>query len=409
MQPINAAHPTSLPTPYPARLASASVALTADVSNDTLQPPCAVRRSRALAMAQEALDRDAAQRGSDADATLSDSSIFTYRTKGRRLLQTLIAHRPVDLRDALVNALSRHAPSGNAYRSAVASLRWALRRNLQRHSRALADPNQDTARWPRLCALIEMAAGLLQILDTTQRRDVLAASGQRSRQRQSKFRDLKFLPEGWKDRMAAESARSPTFGPAVALLAVCAPRPAELEAGIYVYADGRHVVVIIPGAKVTANSGQPWRELRILRSAFPTTFLNMLDVHGIAWIEVNRASLRNHLWRVSKRLWPDLRAGKRADARAIVVSAYTFRHALAEELRETSWEDHDISAAMGHCVGETQRQYGRRRRRGVHGPRITAIRAVSAARPVRFRSVGRLEALLARKRPAHVSQVRRRP
>jgi hypothetical protein len=382
---------------------------TPDTTCDEAQRPWADRRARALARAQEALDRDAAQRGRDADTALSPSSVFTYRTKGRRLLRTLMTQRPVDLRAALVKVLSRHAPSANAYRCAVASLQWALRRNLQRHSRALADPNREPAHWPRLCALIELAADLLQILDTTQRRDVLAASGQTSRQRQSKFRDLQFLPTGWRDRMVAESSASPTFGPAVALLAVCAPRPAELEAGVYLYADGPDVVVIIPGAKVTNESGQPWRELRIRRSAFPPTVLSMLDVHGIAWIEVNRTSLRNYLLTLSKRLWPDLRAGKRADARPITISAYTFRHALAEELRETSWEDHDIAAALGHCAGETQRQYGRRRRRGSLAPRTTPIKAVSAARPVRFRAAGRLEALLARKRASPAAQPRLRP
>lgn len=409
MQHGNPAQTPSLPTPCPQHVASATAALVPDVTHDSVQPPCAVRRSRALAMAREALDRDAAQRGTDADATLSESSIHTYRSKSRRLLRTLMAQRPVDLRGALFKALSPHAPSGNAYHCAVAALRWALRRNLKRHSRTLADTNCNPAHWPRLCALIELAAELMQILDATQRRDVLAASGQRSRQRQSKLRDLQYLPADWKDRMVAESARSPTFGPAVALLALCAPRPAELEAGIYVYADGHHVVVIIPGAKVTNASGQPWRELRIMRSAFPPTFLSMLDVHGIAWVEVKRGSLRNYLCRLSKQLWPNLRAGKRGDARMITISAYTFRHAFAEELRETSWEDHDISAAMGHCAGETQRRYGRRRRRGSRAPRTTSIKAVSAVRPVRFRAAGRLDALLARKRPPHAPHARRRP
>ncbi|WP_235823449.1 hypothetical protein [Azohydromonas sediminis] len=358
--------------------------------------PCAT----ALARAREALERHDAARGGTKDEALSQASVATYRKKARRLLTSITVTATMDLRGALIKSLSRCAPSSNHYYAMVAALRWALRKNLTKDAQQLAG-EQPPPQYERLCERVEFTIELLQLVDSVSRREVLEVSGQRPRPRRSKRHHLRYLPANWKERMVAASASSPTYAVAVELLSLCAPRPAELEEGIYLYVDapGGDVVVLIPGVKVTDAYGQPWRELRVKRHAFGPAVLAALDDNAFMWIEVNRNSLRDYLRRLSKRLWPNLRAGRGSKARPVVVSAYSFRHALAEELRDAGWDDHQISMAMGHCAEETQRQYGRRRRRGGRMPRASAITSVQTARPVRQPNPDRLATLLASKRP----------
>jgi integrase len=363
------------------------------------EPPPAwlTRCTAALARARETLERHNAARGGAKDSALSKASVVTYRKKASRLIASIKIADVAQVRGALVTSLSPYAPSSNHFHAMMAALRWALRKNLTKDAQLLAGDEQPPSQWPHLCERVEFAVEVLQMVDSVSRREVLEASGQRPRRCRSKRHDLRHLPADWRERMVAASASSPTYGAAVELLAVCGPRPAELQEGVYLYVDGDHVKVLVPGVKVTDSYGQPWRELRVRRDAFGPVVNTGLDEFGFVWIQVNGNSLRDYLRRLSMRLWPNLRAGRGPNARPLRVSAYSFRHALAEELREASWDDEQISMAMGHCAVETQRQYGRRRRRGGKTPRASAIASVQTARPVRQGRPDRLAALLASK------------
>jgi len=140
--------------------------------------------------------------------------------------------------------------------------------------------------------------------------------------------------------------------------------------------DGSGVVVKLLGAKVSENSGQEWRKFKLQPGVLPTELVEQIKAEGTLTVSIESTdAFRTHLTRLSAELFP----GKPA------ITGYSFRHSLAENLREAGWEAEELAAVLGQSVSETQAYYGRRRRTGTRAPEAVGIDkgSVETARPVR--------------------------
>ena len=86
----------------------------------------------------------------------------------------------------------------------------------------------------------------------------LGAPVKQRRPSHSKRRDLRGLPEDWRERLVA---RMPKYRSAALTSAVARCRPKELKKGVQLAIVGRMLIATINGAKVTEKAGQPWRRL----------------------------------------------------------------------------------------------------------------------------------------------------
>ena len=109
--------------------------------------------------------------------------------------------------------------------------------------------------------------------------------------------------------------------------------------------------------------------------------LDPLDETGTMTVVAEPDGLRAHLARLSVRLFPRKRTGKKG----VILSAYLFRHALVTEMREEGWDSCDIAAVIGESTADTVAWYGLRRRGGAVKPKAVAIMpsSIQAAVPVR--------------------------
>ena len=78
------------------------------------------------------------------------------------------------------------------------------------------------------------------------------------KKRKTKARGLTRLPINWQQILVE---RMPKYSEPVAITAIAGCRPAELRLGVKIEVKGNHLVLTIPGAKVTKKSGQEWRKL----------------------------------------------------------------------------------------------------------------------------------------------------
>ncbi|WP_339092503.1 hypothetical protein [Variovorax paradoxus] len=184
------------------------------------------------------------------------------------------------------------------------------------------------------------------------------------------------MPRDWKERMLRRGVQSLRYGLPTLVIAVTGCRPEELVKGVDLQFDGNGIVAKILGAKVSEHSGQEWRKFKLQPGVLPTELVEQIKAVGTLAVSIESTdAFRTHLTRLSAELFP----GKPA------VTGYSFRHSLAENLREAGWEAEALAAVLGQAVSETQAYYGRRRRAGSRAPEAAGIdkNSVETARPVR--------------------------
>lgn len=157
--------------------------------------------------------------------------------------------------------------------------------------------------------------------------------------RNSKKASIQKLPDDWKEQLLASISKHRYFN-VISILACVGCRPVEIDKGVYVrhQEDGIHFE--INGAKVDEARGQEWREIVL-----------PLD-HPIAS-------------KIPKRLYW---AGSKSISETITrkalklgfegVSAYSFRHQFASDLKASGFSKNSIAMAMGHYAENTQQTYG---------------------------------------------------
>jgi integrase len=162
----------------------------------------------------------------------------------------------------------------------------------------------------------------------------------------SKGRTLPPVSLPWQEQVLASA--TPKQKPYVALLWATGCRPAEIEAGVTVRRVTGGIEVEIPGAKVTAENGQPRR--RILIDGKSKAGLHLAMALG-AKDEVT-------LSRKAKRIGHDFADIKRRTGLA-AVSAYSFRHQVSADLKAAGTDPQAIAQVLGHASERTQGRYGK--------------------------------------------------
>ena len=166
----------------------------------------------------------------------------------------------------------------------------------------------------------------------------------------SKRTRLRGLPDDWRNQMF-ENAKRSKYLDAIAVLAATGARPAELEKGITVNLTRENTLTFtIIGVKThNGKYGQEIRKLEIAANSVVTKhLLDRVQEHGQLRIAANAGSLSDYARYLGKKTFPSLKKA---------VSAYCFRHQFAADLKAEGMESADVSAALGHCVDETQSYY----------------------------------------------------
>jgi len=257
----------------------------------------------------------------------------------------------------LTEVLRQYAPKANSFFAMRAAAAWRHReeiRRLLREREALLLAEQAVAR-SRVLDRIKTALSKLHMVRNMKRAELLASGGGKSKRAQSKRLDLHRLPEIWREQII-DCSNGRAYEEIFWVLAATGCRPEELLHGVTLNLGHDHVHVRIAGAKVSNSSGQIWRKFKVSLDWLPVAMYERLEgridyVVRIASTGALRSALARAARRVSlPRLCP-----------------YHFRHAAAEDMRESGWTADEIGGALGHCVGETSSYYGRRRRPGKGG------------------------------------------
>jgi integrase len=288
---------------------------------------------------------------------ISDSTIEDYKRK-LDLLKRRVLAIPGNEPSKLLRALAAYTGTASFF-PMQAAVRWQANERIEgalKHQDKLQRQEGFNSRW--IEAILDLNKKLkdhVAILGMSKEKALLLGAVQ-LKQPHSKKLDMKWLPPGWRQKMVSRCSSS-KYGDAVAVMAATGCRPIELKKGVVLsYVDGR-VVAWMHGAKVTATSGQDWREMTLSASALPEALFERARMEGSITVRIDsRDAMRTRLTAIStsKRMWPNLPA----------VTAYCFRHALVEDLRESDWSEEEIAEVLGHSVADTQKHYGRRKSGG---------------------------------------------
>lgn len=193
----------------------------------------------------------------------SDRTIAGYKATTKRLAQLARAMGGEEL-DGLI-ACAKRTMSASTWFSRRAALLYSFRLGAEklmaeqdRAQRALKAVHAPAGspQWDTWTALIAKMDAYLSAIERLQK-EPGPPIGER-RPRHSKRKDMRGLPEDWRERIIS---RLPSYRHAALVEAVTGCRPAELVAGVKLSIEGGSLVAVIEGAKVTEKSGQPWRRL----------------------------------------------------------------------------------------------------------------------------------------------------
>jgi integrase len=189
-----------------------------------------------------------------------------------------------------------------------------------------------------------------------------------------KRKSLRGLPLDW--RMQMVDAAPSTCRDWILLLATAGMRPEEIAQGVKVQPVEGGVQLTITGAKIDRWHGQPER---VLEAHGPLALL--LAEGGLRTIKAPTANIVSvAAGRLGRKVF-----GQR---RSHTVSAYSFRHQFAADLKASGLDGLTVSALLGHSVDDTKKQYGSSKQaRGAQTTRlISATRAVKVLKESAYAS-----------------------
>jgi len=330
-----------------------------DVANDAfansgtgrLGDDDAGERKRALVIIKDA--RKTVKQGRQVSARTTQN----YKRKATRL-HAKVGRLHGDLRSRWMRALSKYATRARSFianRAAVTSQSRVKMRMLLSEQCKLQREKGMTPEWFDIVQQLEAELKMINIVGNLDRAAVLESIGAVSVRAASRRSVLHRLPADWRQQLITRSQFT-NYEHAVCVLAATGCRPEELTiSGIQVHLQYHCATFTVRGAKYGASAGQKWRELDVDWKSLPKHFLETLQDNESVSVGIwSTAGLRSALARMGKKLWPQVPR----------ISPILFRHAAAEDMRESGWTPAEIGAALGHRVGETSSQYGRKRRPG---------------------------------------------
>jgi len=192
---------------------------------------------------------------------------------------------------------------------------------------------------------------------------------------------LKYLPGNWREQLYKKLEGS-KYELAYLVEAISGCRPGELEKGVKVICkeSGLLTIRVDNGVKVTAQKGQPWREITyrvdqspLVRALYEVCRKVAPDTEKIETVvDIEKTTnWRAALSSAGQKLWPRLK---------FRVCPYHLRNAAASDWKRAGLSEEEIPAALGHCVNKTSSLYGQSQI-GQGGSGLCPVE-VRAARPV---------------------------
>ena len=203
--------------------------------------------------------------------------------------------------------------------------------------------------------------------------------------------DLGRLPADWRDRVWHAQHPASVYRDGLAVLWATGARPEEIHRSVTLQRLDDEICIRIEGIKTHGGRyGQAWREIWIAADDHPAAcHLAELLARDIREVQVPCAkSFSAGLGA----LWDRIRGRRR-----VRVSAYSWRHQYAADLKRGGFDSGEIAMALGHASDKTQKHYGAAlQSKCTGGVRITQVRA---ARDVAATAPGRIAALRDRGSP----------
>lgn len=163
--------------------------------------------------------------------------------------------------------------------------------------------------------------------------------------RVSKRRSLSGLPVDWREQLI-DAAIDPKMGEVLLLLAATGIRPSEVEKGVTIEPIEGGVRVIVRGTKTDREHGQKLRVFDVF-----SKLAERLGGLGAQLIKVDHANrISSQAGRLGRKIF--------GQTRVCTVSAYSFRHQFASELKASQASSADVSAILGHSASDTKQSYG---------------------------------------------------
>ena len=155
----------------------------------------------------------------------------------------------------------------------------------------------------------------------------------------------------WRAKLFAQI--TPKHQHAAALCALTGARPSEIARGIRVElindSDGQRLIITIAGSKLTTNSGQPERTIRVKLDTKEARHLAQYAAHNPLYVVTHPANLCAAFIKAGRAAFPLLRE---------TVTPYVLRHALASDLKAAGVSPDAIAQVLGHQASESQQAYG---------------------------------------------------
>ncbi len=159
------------------------------------------------------------------------------------------------------------------------------------------------------------------------------------------------LKEGWRDAVLQYAIDGGSkYATAIAVLSLTGCRPAELEMGVTCTIDGQGIAFRILGAKTHSGKyGQEWRAFTCPQDCLATHHLRNVATTRELTVTVKAHNLVDTVAKIGHRVYPR--------RNAVRPTAYSFRHALAADLKALKRTKEEIAGVLGHYVTDTQRYY----------------------------------------------------
>lgn len=278
------------------------------------------------------------------------------RLKGDRSDQTKDLYRRLASPRVDLTADDRGGLMSDVTRSSFDTTKAAVLHELavlyQKHRRAADDEHQDMARWEHHVRLARRAVDAYE--------EVSAAKKPPGRSPREASKRKTLPPASW--QRIVFNAADAHQKPALAVMWATGCRPAEIEQGVDLERTKDGIIIRIPGAKVSETKGQPTRAVLI----------DLNSEAGQALLDVMGAETSMTVQRTAKQVANDFTKHLKKRAGMPQVSAYSFRHQTASDLKAGSADPVKVAEALGHASVHTQRHYGSKKRGGGASPIIAA-------------------------------------
>jgi hypothetical protein len=282
-------------------------------------------------------------------------------------------------------------PTRNGYYYNRAALSYAagfyIQEWLERYSKGALAGNdseilKEIQRWAELVDFVMVHAKPGQRIDQPNSKSKFISESSRKsiepdkefRKGTSKRNGMHKLPQLWRRMMAAHIKSSHRYADHLTILEMTGARPVEFSNGIRVRRVRGALEFTLQGGKLSDTTGVKERVLTVpVRTQTARRLARKLIVDGPAQVwQCKEKALADYVTAVRKKAFP---------GHAYKVSPYSYRHALASDVKSAGAGRGDIAAALGHRSTRTAGAYGRKGTSGKLRPNpIKAVRVTGEIR-----------------------------